>query len=346
MSVWNPANHTHLHNLSSLELDMVQINPRDNTTFWNMCIRLKSLTIKSIYISELPDRTMTFDRLETLSVALRSGAQFESQLDWFAQCPNLTSLSWWLLRLQRTSALDSFAERLGTGFLPELRRIHLRWARLTDELLSRIIKEMGRIESMAGVRDFGRLSMAALRHHFHNVKVLDIGLISPPTSPMIIEFLTSLPKLEELSVGELGVLMGKDIIRSSHWACKESLKVLSVRIAIPADQHRDSHQEQILERLSELKNLEQLRLLSPLITKHATGLDLRLGKGLEMLWTLKKLRGLNLDDASQHMTTPDVKWMIARWKRLTIMRGKLKSEQREELSRMLLAAGIQYEGEF
>ncbi|KAG0218292.1 hypothetical protein BGX31_011654 [Mortierella sp. GBA43] len=339
LAVWKPVHH--LHTLSILELDMLRIDPTDNTAFWDMCIRLKSLTMKFVYITELPDRTMTFDQLETLSLRLQSKIQFERHLDWFAQCPNLISLAWNPWRDQQSEGLDALAARLAEGAWPKLCRLQLRGNELEDERLSRIINGMKTVESLTDIgHGFGPFSLIALRSHFHTLRILDIEASSFSTSSMIPEILSSCPQLRTLILGDV---YSDSIVQGDPWVCQHSLKAFSARIIITSKQDQVDDQQRILERISELGNLEKLQLLEPL-AMHTTGLDLRLGKGLELLSTLKMLRILSLNASNQRLSVADVKWMIAHWKDLTRVTVKWNPDDSGELGEMFLTAGIRYEG--
>ncbi|KAI8345536.1 hypothetical protein B0O80DRAFT_504293 [Mortierella sp. GBAus27b] len=310
---WKPAHH--LNNLSNLELSMVRIDPEDTTAFWGMCTRLESLAIKFIYIEKLPERTMTFERLESLHLSIRSSIQIEPQLDWFTQCPNLTSLSWSPSERQRTRKLDLLSAKLEEGALPKLCSLQLEWPKLQDQRLSRVINGMKKIKSFTSTDEgFDVLSFQALRSHFNHLSALILKPGLRSNSWMVIAFLTHIPTLEVLSVGQL---KSNDIILSEPWVCKDSLKVFSAGIIISTerDRERDSHQRGVFRRLSELKNLEQLKLVN-VMHLDITLLDVRCGKGLEMLKTLKRLMRFVLGDTihrTRYVTTVEIEdWNRAR----------------------------------
>ncbi|KAI8345537.1 hypothetical protein B0O80DRAFT_472944 [Mortierella sp. GBAus27b] len=345
---WRPADH--LHNLSTLYLGRLRIDPTNIKGFWDMCTRLKVLSLDGVEMKEGPRKTMTFERLEVLSVWPRGRASigripifppsYMAYIDWFTQCPNLISLAWDPSVFgNMVDALDRLATRLEGGACPKLRKMQLRKIKLESLQLNRLINAMRKVESLAGVgHGFNRLSMTALLPHFNNLKTLDIGE-STTTSSLVPELLRSCPQLEELTLGDA---RSQDLLQCDYWAFTHSLKTLSVRVIFPENQDRDDHQQQLLERISELRNLEHLELLKVVGAPETAVLVLRLGKGLELLSTLTKLRALSVDNYHQRMTALDVEWMIKHWKYLSVVLGTLNPILNDELEGMLSAVGIYY----
>lgn len=334
---WKPAHH--IHSLSTLELNMVRIDTMDSSVFWNLCTRLEALVLGYVYVLELPDKSMTFERLKTLHFRLQNKVKFEQQHEFFAQCPNLTSLSWCPWEDRPEEGMGAFTVRLMAGTWPKLCQLQFRGTSLTDNQLACIINGMPRVELLTGfARGFGPLSLEAMRPHFHTLRTLDIDAGSASSSSMVPELLASCLHLEDISVG---IVMSEDILQGSPWACKHSLKAFSGRFVISRGQDRDQHQRQLFERISELRNLERLRLLIPLIMD-ATELDLRLGKGLEMLTTLRNLESFEFQSFGQLLTVAEVEWMIMHWRCLTRVWAMLDSEMRNEMLDKFWAAGIQF----
>ncbi|KAI8345534.1 hypothetical protein B0O80DRAFT_472940 [Mortierella sp. GBAus27b] len=337
--VWKPV--SHLQNLSSLRLYDMDIEGRDTVAFWDLCTRLKSLSMTNIHVSGLAAESVIFNRLQSLSLALRSPIKIECQLDWMAQCPNLVSLCWRPLEDQLSDALDALSVRIMENTWPNLSKLQFKRVYPSDEQLSQIISGIKKVKSLTDVGSgFGLLSLVALRPHYQGLRKLDIGTVPSMsgTGAIVPKLLASCVNLEDLSVGKV---MSQDILQGRRWVCDKSLRALSVCIIISPAQDIASHQQHVLERMSHLKNLERLKLFAPGLIPDPMILDLRLGKGLELLGTLKKLRTLILHNYRQHMKSADVEWMIANWKNLADVEGHLNPEKRE-LDEMLLRAGIRY----
>lgn len=292
-----------LSNLSELELYVVNVQPADTADFWNMCMTLETLTIHHASIPEPPDRSIAFERLRELRVGIKSGISSKDQMNWVAQCPNLTSLMWSCQDVTASDLIEGLTSRLVAGAWPKLCELDLLDFDASDAQLSRIISNMQRV-TVLGVSkcEFGPLSLQALRPHFPVLRKLDIATGPNQTGPMVPEILASCPQLEILFADRV---MSQDILEGRPWVC-HSIETMFVSFGITPGRDRDLHQQQVLERLSQLTNLERLCLTCDDDVQDEMNLDLRLEKGLDQLATLKKLRKLALYSGNQHMSVIDV----------------------------------------
>lgn len=151
---------------------------------------------------------------------------------------------------------------------------------------------------------FGPLSLKALRPHFHILRQLRLEDATWTTPSIIPEVLTSCPQLEILVAGEVTT---QEILRGQPWACEHTLKTLHLCILNSPDQDVDNQQELAFERISRLHHLEELGLLYGVSRQENTHISLQLGRGLEHLSTLKRLRHLRLNSISHRMTETDVR---------------------------------------
>ena len=299
--IWKPT-HSML-NLLSLKIDQMDIEPAATEVFWDLCSRLHSLDILNTGIARLPDRSMTFERLQKLGLWLRPAHPFEQQLDWIAQCPNLTNLYWSDQSGRMAVSSDAFANRVASGAWPELSELRLIHHSPSDAQLSRIIHGMRQVKALDVYESqFGLPTITALRPHFHVLRKLNTIFTETVMGSIAPEILASCPQLEDFTIGRI---MSQDILQGRPWICERSMRSLRLNVAISPVQDVDQHQQLILERISRLINLENLTLRHFQYDEENTQLGLRLGKGLERLSTLKKLVNLNFLNYTQELSTAE-----------------------------------------
>ncbi|KAI8348085.1 hypothetical protein B0O80DRAFT_502217 [Mortierella sp. GBAus27b] len=338
-SVWKLAHS--LQTLTNLSLNTIDIDPTDNAAFWDLCTRLDTLRLWNAGIAELPDNSITFERLHKLGLSLRVNFSLDRQLDWISRCPNLVTLDWCPQENTTSGLMDNLVMRADEITWPDLSELHLREFYPSDQQLARMIRSMRRLTTLDLLGcEFGPLSLEALSSHFAHLQELNIGGSSIPVGPVIPTVMVSCPQLSVLAVGDF---MSQDIIDSQAWVCRDSMKSLLACFRITPNQDEDSHQQRVFERIAQLSNLERLSLVNDYSGSNASLLQLQLGKGLEQLSTLKKLRSLALLDFTLSLSVDDVKWMIDNWKSLESVQGILDPLNNNALASMLQAAGIRYE---
>ncbi|KAK3810323.1 MAG: hypothetical protein J3Q66DRAFT_391431 [Benniella sp.] len=326
----NSASTQTLQNLSSLVLVGVKIELEDSANFWDQCTRLELLSITFTRIAQLPDSSLTFGRFSRLVLVMNPMQRpIEQHLVWMVRCPNLNSLSWRDGIASRTS-MHAFANHQASGACPNLCELDLSLLYPPDTQLCQIIKGMRQVKTLTiDECRFGPLSFAALRPHFS--EKLDIDANST-TSQMVPEVLASCSHLEWFFMRRV---MSQDIIQGRPWVCTHSMTFLQLNIIIPPGQDVDHHQRQVLERIALLTNLENFFLDHKFNIEGGTLLGLQLGKGLELLTTLKRIRQFALLNHTQQFTEHKVEWMIDNWTSLRFVQG-LSQENRATLE----AAGI------
>ncbi|KAI8345542.1 hypothetical protein B0O80DRAFT_281166 [Mortierella sp. GBAus27b] len=325
-----------IKNLSTLELTDIGVTSMGATpNFWNFCTRLRALTMTNVYILDRQDKSLIFKHLESIKV---EGSYGIDSFGWIVQCPKLVSFSWKGLT---SDWFDAFAEHLEQGSWPKLNSLGING--MSEEQLVRILEGMDTVVSITQHTGYlGQPSCSALHRHLHGLRVLDIGSYmarDPRTDGSVMnEILTSCPRLEDIT---LGIVYSQDIIDGGPWACHSSLKYFSARIMRSAGGDTTQHLRKVAERISQLTNLERLHLGDPLTFGTDLLQDLRLGNGLELFVTLKKLRIFDVKSSLRYMTLDDVEWMINTWKNLTTMRCEWSPSI--GVIEMLSAAGIRYE---
>ncbi|KAK3810279.1 MAG: hypothetical protein J3Q66DRAFT_443797 [Benniella sp.] len=302
--LWEPV---HYHNLSELELCNLEIEPTCTATFWELCAQLASLKIE--------------------------------KLEWITQCPNLSFLEW---RSNGSHLASSFARSFihGTSTWDNLRELTLAMFEFTDGQLARIIGVMRELRTFnIYTCEVGSLSLKALRLHSQSLRSLDTMTCDVITPSFIPGVLASFPHLESLAFDSV---MSQDIIDGPPWACESSLKKLRAGFQFTSDQEKQYlvyHQRQVLQKVSRLTNLKELRLFHG-DDDDARNLDLRLENGLDHLATLKHLERFSLYTHIYRLSVLDVEWMIDNWKNLKKFEGYLNKVNKEEQTAMLQAAGI------
>ncbi|KAK3818539.1 MAG: hypothetical protein J3Q66DRAFT_174371 [Benniella sp.] len=331
--IWKPAHH--LHNLSKLDLNHLEIEPQDSTTFWGLCTQLEELMTINVGV-ELPVQSITFDRLQQLGLSLRPRISIERQLDFIIQCPNLAYLDWMYFDSETVS---TYTRRFkpGTCAWPNLREFSLAGLDFTDEQLARIIGAMRDLKKLCVHRgEVGPHFLAALNPHFPSLRSLEISKCRELTPALTSYILASCSHLESLAVAPW---MSQDIIDSPPWICESSLEVLTAAFLFPHGDDADHHQRQVLQRIARLTNLKEVTLSQSHDTD-ARDLDLRLDNGLELLATWKQLEKFSFHAGIHHLSARDVEWMIDNWENLEEVEGHFDQDNKDELIVMFEAAGI------
>ncbi|KAK3810296.1 MAG: hypothetical protein J3Q66DRAFT_391411 [Benniella sp.] len=328
--IWEPV---HYQSLSELELRSLEIEPTGTATFWDLCTQLVSLKFDRVTVTEMPARSITFDRLQRLQLELSSQIPIEHQLEWITQCPNLTSLFWNYNVVDPTSR---FMRHFVPGTWPQLSELVLAGIEFTDAQLARVIGAMQNLKSLSvQACEVGSRFLEALRHHSQTLTLLGTFDCEVSTPSLVPKILASFPHLESLSVERV---MSLDIIDSPPWVCEDSLKVLRIGISFPLNQDTD-YQRQVFQRISRLTNLKKLTL------DCGRGIDkslhLSLDNGLDQLATLKQLEKLSLLFRPEPLSVRDAEWMINNWKNLKKVEGYFSYDM-ELLESMFSAAGVKF----
>ena len=304
--IWKPP--YSFQNLSSLVLCKVNIEPQDAAHFWDMCTRLESLTIQDTSIVRPQDDAMTLARLQSLRLSTHSDHS-EQELDIITRCPNLTSLQWelWSQGVDRMlGRSDLLAAHFVNGAWLKLCELRLSNFIPTDAQLAQIISGMHQITVLNIPEcEIGPLSYSVLRPHFRSIRELLVGLTSTVVWPEAQEIMASCPRLQIFKCR----LTSQNILQGQPWACENSLTCLIIGVIVlyNHDQDADHHQRNVLERISRLRNLELFVLdHTGRVTTEGAFLKLQLGKGLEQLTTLKKLRTLGFYDITQELTETEI----------------------------------------
>ncbi|KAF8927931.1 hypothetical protein BGZ58_010015 [Dissophora ornata] len=163
--------------------------------------------------------------------------------------------------------------------------------------------------------EFGTSSIGALEEHLPTLRHVDLGGCSGVTSPLVLHFLKSCPRLENFAAHQL---CSVDILCDGDdevWACERTLRRLRVHIDVGDVGGDTGPNELILKRLGRLQALE---LLDVVKQPHQL-LKFQLSEGLWRLGGLKRLRVLSIRDCA--LSLEDVEWMVKHWPLLQCMDG-------------------------
>ncbi|KAK3814210.1 MAG: hypothetical protein J3Q66DRAFT_33968 [Benniella sp.] len=199
-----------------------------------------------------------------------------------------------------------FASQLAKGTWPKLCELRLPYSISSDKQLAQIVHGMQQVKSLSVQgQGFGPLTLRALRSHFSSLRQLKLRYNTcTQMGPSIIpEVLVSCPQLEILIAGEV---TSEELLQDQSWACEHTLKTLHACIIISPGEDMDHQQQLVLEKISRLCHLEDFSLLYCAFGRLVTCINLQLGKGLEHLANLKKLRRLGLKSHSNRMAKSDV----------------------------------------
>ncbi|KAK3810146.1 MAG: hypothetical protein J3Q66DRAFT_373188 [Benniella sp.] len=313
---------TRLHSLKDVTLMGLEVNETNVDTFWQLCAQLERLYVSFQRISTqdtLP--TMEFPRMRQL----RAGGFSEDNIPWVLEfmqrCPGLRSLG----------SLAEFANRL---FIPRITPLirarkwpHLHsialWIYSKDEDdLAGIITSMEKIIALEAVLPVFPLTMMDhLRPHFIHLQTLNLSPVPGFTSLVAQEIMSSCPSLITFKGCNLHDM---DIVRGRPWVCLK-LKVLELKLYTDNPWTLRQTQPWVLEQLSKLTMLQELYVYS--WETNGLTLDLRLGRGLGRLSTLRSLWFLDLSHSTmQTMQQQEIEWMLKHWKSLERILGKLNTQ--------------------
>ncbi|KAG0373059.1 hypothetical protein BGX24_012200 [Mortierella sp. AD032] len=357
-------------NLQLLEAPRMRIRHSTMPLFWKATENLKALIVNfetALRFSFTADGTsgpFLFPRLRRLSLEVSQAAHIseDDQIRLMSMCPQLESLDWFP---GREFSPDKFLECCRAETWPNLEGLTLaRMDHYTDSDIKTILESMRKKVTILGVSrsGFGPRSFDALRPHFFaGIIELDLSYCSAVTSPMIVEVLASCKKMRKFAAG---CVSAKDLVASPPWICG-SLRELWVYFDMSYDDMptepsattdiqeadlvaaKERIQRQIFERIAGLEMLQSFSFSDPTREIPTSSLDLRLGKGLELLSTLRELKGIHFHGTKQWMRTEDIQWMLDHWDHLHWMGGVMDIGDQNEnaaLVKMITDRGIFFAG--
>ncbi|KAK3810251.1 MAG: hypothetical protein J3Q66DRAFT_352631 [Benniella sp.] len=325
-----------LDNLKDLTIMDIDIDTKDVDKFWQVCTRLERLDFGCIEM-ETPRGllSMEFPLMQTF----RLTSPVENDLPWLmafiCRCPNLTTF-FWEIHGTRSPVLFAlnFAKKVSEGTWPYLERLES--STTPNASLSKIMAGMQRITSLKLTNlgdSFGSNCMDILRHHFSNLKELDL-LDRGFTSPMAQEVLSSCPLLEVLKVVRIDAT---DVAAGRPWVCL-GLKRLAACFRFDPTTI-DQLQPLVFDQLSKLSRLEELNVdgrsagSSWRFLAFQETFDFRLEMGLDKLSTLRLLRDFSFCYTRQRMTEEEIEWITKHWRRIsraTIERSIIEHDSARE----------------
>ncbi|KAF9923937.1 hypothetical protein FBU30_006007 [Linnemannia zychae] len=346
-------------NLVLLEALRMRIRHSTMPLFWEATKNLKALIVNfetALRFTNANDGTggpYTFTRLRRLSLQVSQAAHIseDDQIQLMNKCPQLETLDWFPGRpFPPGKFLDCFRDEKW----PNLEGLTMaQMDEYDDADIKFILESMHKKISILGVpgSGFGPRSFEVLRPHlFSGIIELDLSFCSSVTSAMIVDVLVSSKKLRKFAAG---CVSAKDIVNSPPWRCG-SLRELWIYFDINDDSNNDMSvmtstisdtnptliaenatlateqtsvsrreqiQRQILERIAGLEMLQSFSFSDPMHEVPLLSLDLKLGKGLELLSTLQELKGIHFHGTKQWMRTEDVQWMLDHWPHFHWMGG-------------------------
>ncbi|KAK3810263.1 MAG: hypothetical protein J3Q66DRAFT_352655 [Benniella sp.] len=309
-----------LDKLKDLTIMDIDIDTEDVDKFWQVCTRLERLDFGCIEMETPSDLlSMEFPRMQTF----RLTSPVEKDLPWLMafiyKCPNITTF-FWTIQGDESPALFAFnfAELVSEGAWPYLERLES--SMIPNAALSKIMAGMQRITSLKLTNlgdSFGSNCMYILRHHFSNLKELDL-LDRGFTSPMAQEVLSSCPLLEVLKVVRIDAT---DVAAGRPWVCL-GLKRLAACFRFDPTTI-DQLQPLVFDQLSKLSRLEGLNVdgrsagSSWKYLAFQETFDFRLEMGLDKLSTLRLLRDFSFCHTRQRMAEEEIEWITKHWRRIS-----------------------------
>ncbi|KAF9357998.1 hypothetical protein BGX26_002684 [Mortierella sp. AD094] len=307
--------------------------------FWTACMNLEDLSLSKVSFSAgfTIDTQVTFPKMKLLGLADIENMDNSMQLDIIRRCPRLEELTWYLEYPGQSMKL--LGEYVGETLWPNLGGLSLGY-RISDENLATIINSSRRITKLNLYRcHLEYPSFHALRRHFDTLVELSFRISPDVMGYMIIEVLCSCRHLKELKAKSI---LARDVVNGKPWVCT-SLTYL--QICFEFDKSEQNLQPLVFERLSHLVNLRTFGVGSWITwgsVSFQEALDLRLESGLGALANMKDIRHLNICDTTQSLSKDDVRWILANWRRLEIVSGKLSQVPfiHRELADMFRDRGI------
>ncbi|KAG0319011.1 hypothetical protein BGZ99_005344 [Dissophora globulifera] len=335
---------THIKDLSIHRVFLEEVDAMK--LLWDMCERAETLEfigVKFITVGDLTTRT--FPRVRALKLSCCGDKLPFDWIDFLRRCPNLETIVW-PDHLQSGRAVNEFLEKAANGTCwPALESIWKCRFQVSEDTLLPILTAMPRVTGWAAGA-FGPRSYQILSNNLAILKRLDLGHCQGGTTASILqEIMSSCPQLEILRWGRID---GNDMIRGRPWVCT-GLRELGITIMFDREEI-DQLQPLVFERLSQLTALEYLDFSGKpteeewaeeymeaggectptrgnldLLYEQSCfipfrkSVDLRLGKGLEKLATLRRLKKLHFEHIVQHMGDDEVEWILKHWKWLTYL---------------------------
>ncbi|KAF9359096.1 hypothetical protein BGX34_008542 [Mortierella sp. NVP85] len=162
----------------------------------------------------------------------------------------------------------------------------------------------------------------ALRRHFATLVSLSLEDCRSVRGSAIRDILFSCPRLEILRAK---IVRGRDVASGGPWVCQR-LRELSIGFVFGESEL--GLQQEVFRRLSTLTRLEQLVILGEdALFGGDRMLEFRLENGMEQLASLQQLIAIGFGDTSPpQMGQRDVIWMLANWKKLRTIAGRLNDD--------------------
>ncbi|KAF9091468.1 hypothetical protein BGX23_005128 [Mortierella sp. AD031] len=360
-------------NLRLLEAPRMRIHHTSLPLFWKTTETLKALIVRfesanrlgeSLDIGDAGDDSVEpvmFSRLRRLSLEVSRTARISEadQIRLMARFPQLETLDW---LPDNIFTADKFVECIRAETWPNLEGLTLANLDLfTDSDFKAIVESMSQNVTILGVSRsaFGPLAFGALRPHFsEGIIELDLSFCPSVTSAMIVEVLASCKRLRKFAAGPV---LATDVVASPPWVCG-SLRELWIYFdmhdasmdaetnetdAEAAQAAKEAMQRKIFERIAGLEMLQSFSFSNPMAETAQPSLDLRLGKGLELLASLRELKGIHFHGTLQWMRREDVQWMLDHWSHLHWMGGLMHLEDDDRhnaLVKMVTDRGVFFAG--
>jgi len=322
------------------------------TDFWATCARLESLNMpRMLDMSPLPN-DIVFPHLTSLVVTTISTKWNVTRVEFIRRCPNLKKLH--LLHHHRgrdRAPLEEFIRLVNENTWPKLCELDYPNSGMSDDTIAILLDNPSgwRVWNVPDTF-FGPKAFSSLQTHFATLESLDLEKCVKVTSGMVQEILARCQSLKSFRGEEIHA---NDIAKGQSWACTtlktfkcfincsglkrsvlvkieregtKTLDVVSKRI------HGDNVQRRVFAQLSRLHDLEYIRI-GLLNGQTGPGLELRIGKGLELLKTCNKVKELDFQGVDQLMDKHDARWMVSHWGKLIDILGNLhlRLEKRMDL---------------
>ncbi|KAK3810173.1 MAG: hypothetical protein J3Q66DRAFT_64104 [Benniella sp.] len=331
-----------LHSLRDLELYGARVLEQDTDAFWQLCTRLKRL---SVFYLSIPRQgqlsSMEFPRLKEMDVGKVN--DIPTILGFMSRCQNLAVIRWHGAAYRQDSY--DLVERIASNTWPSLHSVSIPRAKVSDDDLASILRGMQQITSLdmscSSTPQPGTMDL--LRQHFSNLATLDMDFnIWPSPNPIAQEILSSCPLLERCVIHHIDATA---IAKGKPWVCSR-LRTLFMDLQFDPLTISDI-QPRVFEQIARLCRLEYLRLWGGRASASrrvvSFSVDLRLQNGLDKLSTLRSLRVIEFRGSTQKMGKKEIVWMLEHWRSLEMIRGKLNVAEpwvQDKLVRILKGRGV------
>jgi hypothetical protein len=314
-------------------LDQV-IRVTNAPSFWEVCRRLDVLVLSNITFGDgvIPALAGTvFDRLRRLEIEDQRGQDISYKLELILRCPNLKELRWIELVYIYNSPIPN-TELIREGH----------WHRLQELTVQHTFRDMQVASILKGI-GVGSLARLTLKDcwleeqgskatcHFATLAYLNIEHCCYVSSSGILDILCSCPRLEIFYAASVSA---RDVVNGGPWVCQ---RLRELRIGFLFRESDQDLQREIFGRLSTLTRLESLVIHIPDIGHYGSEdiLEFRLENGMGQLATLKQLTSLGFERSrngtyASQMGQDEVLWMLANWKKLKSIAGKLSDDPEED----------------